>query len=289
MDAKISFQPHPLMPLIVNLRLRLEVCFEKLVAFSGTAEAREIAFGLLDILVSSEPDDLQVVPEWTRGEVNKVEMFIEQCRYAAKSKPYELTPAEKACIRAAQVGTAEHRGRLKEAWANCLRNLDRQKPLPRASVPQAPEHHDEKAPSSTSTGPLAPSAEKSVVSPAQATQGPSSPVMPRERCEHSEDYCSVIWFGTRYEFTKTQAACIKCLWAEWEKGGLALAEETIGEKAGSASESFRLFHTFRMKAKSKMTKRVGKTNVHIVWGTMIVPAGKGKFRLEAPKKRQITR
>ncbi len=115
----------------------------------------------------------------------------------------------------------------------------------------------------------------------------NKPPAPKQ-CEHSEDYTSVIWFGARYEFTKTQAACVKLLWAEWEKGGLALAEETVAEMIGSESSSFRLFHTFRMKKKSKMTKRVGKTTVHRTWGTMIVPAGKGKFRLAAQKKSGIT-
>ena len=88
-------------------------------------------------------------------------------------------------------------------------------------------------------------------------------------CEHSGDFTSVIWYGKKYSFTKTQAECIKYLWEEWEKGGLSLSEKTIGELIDSASDNYRLMHTFNR----------GK---HPAWGSMITSVGKGIFALRKP-------
>ena len=90
--------------------------------------------------------------------------------------------------------------------------------------------------------------------------------------EHSEDFTSIIWFGIRYEFNKTQAECVKLLWAEWEKGGLGLSEKTIGDKIGSANNRYRLAHTFRPK----------EGGSHPTWRTMIQSVRKGIFALRAP-------
>jgi hypothetical protein len=61
-----------------------------------------------------------------------------------------------------------------------------------------------------------------------------------EITKHSEDFTSVIWFGTKYEFNKTQAKCIEILWKEWEKGKLSLSEKTIGEWIDSSDENYKL-------------------------------------------------
>ena len=84
---------------------------------------------------------------------------------------------------------------------------------------------------------------------------------------HSDDFTSVRWHGTTYEFNKTQAHCISLLWPEWEKGKCGLSEKTIGKAISSQNDNFRLVHTFRK---------------HPAWGTVIVQAGKGCYRLEAP-------
>lgn len=97
--------------------------------------------------------------------------------------------------------------------------------------------------------------------------------------QHSEDYTSVAWFGERYQFTKTQALCVKHLWAEWEKSeGLSLSEKTIGEKIGSAADNYKLKHTFRV-------KRNNKSRQHPAWGKMIVSSGKGMFCLKSSRKK----
>lgn len=86
---------------------------------------------------------------------------------------------------------------------------------------------------------------------------------------HSADFTSVNWFGTIYRFDiGQQAKSVAALWEEWEKDhNLALHEKTIGEKIKSNNDRFRLAHVFRD---------------HAAWGTMIVSAGDGCYRLESP-------
>ena len=110
--------------------------------------------------------------------------------------------------------------------------------------------------------------------------GSEAPADPSEdrKCEASADFASAIWRGVKYEFAKgLQAEAIKVLWVEWEKGGLSLSEQTIGDKIGSDADKFRLDHVFR----SRKPNGQGWCT-HKAWGTMIVPAGKGKYKLNGP-------
>jgi predicted DNA-binding transcriptional regulator AlpA len=97
-------------------------------------------------------------------------------------------------------------------------------------------------------------------------------------CTYSEDFSSVLWYGTRYDFNKTQALVIKFLWAEWEKGGLGLSEKTIAEKIESVDDHYRLRNTFRHH----------NGHMHPAWGTMIQSVNKGTFRLVGPEKIRIS-
>ncbi len=47
------------------------------------------------------------------------------------------------------------------------------------------------------------------------------------RTAHSIDFASANWFGTLYEFTPAQAACVKVLWEAWEHGTPIIGEATI--------------------------------------------------------------
>ena len=96
---------------------------------------------------------------------------------------------------------------------------------------------------------------------------------------HSEDFTSVVWFGEQHSFNKTQALCVKYLWKEWETNReFGLSEKTIGEQIDSASDNYKLKHTFRV-------RRDGKYLQHPAWGKMIVSCGKGTFRLNSPPKK----
>ena len=91
---------------------------------------------------------------------------------------------------------------------------------------------------------------------------------PPSPAQHSMDFRCVTWLGEKYTFSQMQAACVKVMWEAWENDTPSLGQQTILESAESSSE--RLIHVFRN----------GK---HPAWGSMIVPDGKGIFRLSGPK------
>jgi hypothetical protein len=84
---------------------------------------------------------------------------------------------------------------------------------------------------------------------------------------HGVDFRCVRWFGAEHTFTGTQAACVKILWEHWEQGTPAVGEQTILEAADSSSGQLR---------------DVFDKGSHSAWGTMIVEARKGAFRLQTP-------
>lgn len=81
---------------------------------------------------------------------------------------------------------------------------------------------------------------------------------------HCPDFRSVIWFGEQYDFTTMQAACVRVLWENWERGTPGMAEITILDKAGSAGDRLRDVFT---------------KGEHPAWGTMIIRAKKGAYKL----------
>jgi hypothetical protein len=84
---------------------------------------------------------------------------------------------------------------------------------------------------------------------------------------HSADFSSVHWYGQDYVFKGLRAKCVGVLWQAWEHGTPVLHQSTILENAGSAREDQRLALVFKD---------------HPAWGTMIVSAGRGLFRLQPP-------
>jgi hypothetical protein len=102
---------------------------------------------------------------------------------------------------------------------------------------------------------------------APAASRPPVEPKPADNVHHSDDFRSVVWFGTSYTFTKSQAACVEILWAAREAGTPELDGLTVVTKAEVAQT--RLIDVFRSN---------GKT--HPAWGTMIVPGtSKGARRL----------
>ena len=84
---------------------------------------------------------------------------------------------------------------------------------------------------------------------------------------HSTDFRSVRWFGERFTFTTTQAACVQVLWRNWQQGTPVISEVTVLDDAGSAGDRLR---------------DVFDKGKHPAWGTLIKPAGKGAFCLAEP-------
>jgi len=97
---------------------------------------------------------------------------------------------------------------------------------------------------------------------ANVPTGEPTPPAKADAPTHSPDFTSVDWGGERYTFSKgQQAAAVRVL---WEAGGHSLTQETIGERVGSDATRFRLAKLF---------------HGHRAWGTMIVPDGKGCYRI----------
>lgn len=94
---------------------------------------------------------------------------------------------------------------------------------------------------------------------------------------HTSDFRSVNWFGQTYDFSASQAACVKVMWKYWAQGTLGAHQLTIIDEAGLAGERFR--DTFRTNRKT-----------HPAWGVMIVGSmhhsdvKRGTFRLIDPKE-----
>lgn len=98
---------------------------------------------------------------------------------------------------------------------------------------------------------------------------------PLADCVPSDDFTTVRWFGTRYEFTRNQAAVVRLLWEQWEKRAGSLSQETIAERVrGDYPDGFRLRDVFRQ-AKGQ----------HPAWDTMIRKVRNGTFAL-FPEKPQ---
>lgn len=138
-DAPASYQPHPLLPLVVNLKARIEACLDGLQQHEDVAKIREAALTLMEIVVSGEPDDLQAVPEWSMNQVADIDRFLEEARLRLGAKAYPLTPAEEMCLKHAQKALDGYERRVKIGWAKMLDQVDaeRKDRAPPASPPAA--------------------------------------------------------------------------------------------------------------------------------------------------------
>jgi hypothetical protein len=103
---------------------------------------------------------------------------------------------------------------------------------------------------------------ESAVEEEEADPEADKPLLP---ARHSKDFRSVRWYGDDYHFSPTQAACVKVMWEEWEKGTPDLGQETILEHPEVEAESKRLVDVFKG---------------HPAWGKMIVKGRTaGSYRL----------
>jgi len=86
---------------------------------------------------------------------------------------------------------------------------------------------------------------------------------------HGDDYRSLRWFGTVYNFTANQAPVVKLLFEHWTRGTPDISGETLLNAVDPASPPERLNLVFRGNA---------------AWGSIIVRgATKGAYRLKAPQ------
>jgi hypothetical protein len=107
--------------------------------------------------------------------------------------------------------------------------------------------------------PPAPPAAPPSAPPAAPTDPPPGPAPPYR---HNEDYTSCHRNGTDHAFSAEQARVMRVLWESWEDGTPVVRQEAALERA--ESEAGRLRDVFRH---------------HPAWGTWVVSAGPGCFRL----------
>lgn len=91
------------------------------------------------------------------------------------------------------------------------------------------------------------------------------------RAEPSADFSTVTWRGVTFQFNKTQAAVVKMLWPEAEKGR-GLREETIGVHLKSAACPFRLKEVFRGYTTEPGTRKRRRLS-HEAWEKLVVRLG----------------
>jgi hypothetical protein len=100
------------------------------------------------------------------------------------------------------------------------------------------------------------------------------PVSEMPPVDHSDNFNSVVWFGKQYTFTVKQAKVIERLWRAWERKIPAVPLVDLLEAADSDAK--RLRDVFKP----------GQT-VNPAWkDKMIIEAGKGAYRLSAPKNKE---
>lgn len=108
-------RPHLLLPIILNIRSRIDSCLEGLLDIEGVSQAKETIDALLDVLVSGEGDDLQAVPEWTHGRLQEVQVFVEQARLQSGAGGHPLTSAEAFFLKTADEAIADYGRRIRKA------------------------------------------------------------------------------------------------------------------------------------------------------------------------------
>lgn len=94
--------------------------------------------------------------------------------------------------------------------------------------------------------------------PSAASTGPT----------HSPDYRECTVRGETFHFSPGQAAVVRQLWENHDRGNADLGQETLLE--GADSEGNRVRDLFRVRG-----------GIHLAWGTLIVPGStRGTFRLD---------
>ena len=123
-NAGIYFTPHPLLKMIVNMRERLDVCFEQLNTFNDSNDVKDIIDSLFDELLSGEPDGFSAVPEWANELIQKVDVFAERTRLDLGSNKYPLTGEEESFIELAKEAVAEYDKKVKKTEAHLWKNAN---------------------------------------------------------------------------------------------------------------------------------------------------------------------
>jgi hypothetical protein len=134
----VGFNPHPLLHLIENIRDRLSTCFSHVAHLDDAADAQHSCDQLVGMLTEGDIDDLSAVPEWTNGELQKVERFIARARLKVGPRVFDLTAAEEFFIKQCEHLIAEHDKRVRATWKQMLARADAQAAARRPAEESSP-------------------------------------------------------------------------------------------------------------------------------------------------------
>lgn len=158
-DSMASYQPHPLTPLVMNLKARIDSCLEVLSKCEGASSAGETITSLVEIVLSADHDALQVVPECSFEQVGSVDRFIEATRLKLGAKSYPLTAAEEMCIECGDKAIDDYTHQVDAEWTKVIKRLNaagekkaasKDSPTPKVD-PQPQAHKPEPSPFSGGT------------------------------------------------------------------------------------------------------------------------------------------
>ncbi|MCC6427953.1 MAG: hypothetical protein IT435_14175 [Phycisphaerales bacterium] len=118
--ANVGFSPHPLLPLIENLRDRIATCFSNLAEMMDARDSARSCDELLAVLTEGEAGDLSAVPEWADREVQKIDRFIAQAGLRLGARVFHLTAAEEYFIKLVAGLADAHKKRVNDAGRRLL-------------------------------------------------------------------------------------------------------------------------------------------------------------------------
>jgi hypothetical protein len=120
----VGFRPHPLLHLIENLRDRIATCFGKLSTLPEAEQAAKVCDMLAGMLTEGDLDELSADPEWTDGEIQKVERFIARARLRLGPRVFLFTSAEEFFVREVEKLVGQHDAKVKTTFRQMLANAD---------------------------------------------------------------------------------------------------------------------------------------------------------------------
>lgn len=155
MNSLVMMQPCPFVGLLRNLEDRMSRCLARLSTVGECEQVKEQISQLLEMLLSSEPDDLQVVPECTYGCIISVDEAIERLRLTT-GPASTLARSEELAISYCAAAFAQYKKSIENASKQLLKPPAVQgasKSPPTRKVPSP----DERSQTTVENSPLHPS------------------------------------------------------------------------------------------------------------------------------------
>jgi hypothetical protein len=111
--AVIYYVPHSLTPVLVNLRERINGCFDRLGEIGGKDDAKNAMNGFLACLLGGDRDALPVAEEYVNSQLAQTEVFLQEAKLLVGRKTFELTFTEQAFFKVARQLAEDYKRKIK--------------------------------------------------------------------------------------------------------------------------------------------------------------------------------